>query len=105
MTWFLQHRFKILLASLLAVLVLLPVIVDFAGEVDRRAKALLVFGFTSLFLLAGTLVVSDRRATFRTALGLLIPLLLFGTLARFLEPGRWIVLDHLLRMGFQVFVV
>jgi hypothetical protein len=105
MTWFLKHRFKILLASLLTVLVLLPVIVDFAGQVDPRAKAFLVFGFTSLFLLASLLVLSDHRRTLMAALCILVPTLVFGTLARFLEPGRWIVLDHLLRMGFHVFVI
>jgi hypothetical protein len=101
----LEHRFKILLLVTLGVLAAFPVILDLVEEDNPGASADVMFVLTSPVLLAGTLVVSDRRRTLVVALCLLVPMLLFGGVTRFAEPGKWIVLQHVFRLVFLAFVM
>ncbi len=75
MNWLLQHRFQVLLVAILGLLVAIPLMLDFVAAVQPTVARTALFIMTSLSLLAGTLGVSDHKATRLVALCLLIPVL------------------------------
>jgi hypothetical protein len=105
MRWLLENRFKVLLLSLMGVLVTIPLITDLVTDIDPRTGRVAVFGLTSFLLVVGALGVSDRRGILVATLGVVIAVVLLDAAAHFLAPGNWVVIHHVLRLGFLIYVV
>jgi hypothetical protein len=98
-----RHRFKLLLASLVGAILVVPVILDLVPR-RREVDALVVFAISTVALLAGTLVISGRRGALVFALCLLVPSLLLEAATGVLWPGELAFFHHLLRLVFLGFV-
>lgn len=73
-----DHRFNILLGSLVALFVSMPVVQSFFPGKDHTFARCSVTVLFVLMLLSSILAVSKRTATERIALGLAIPAIVFG---------------------------
>ncbi len=100
-----RHRFKLLLASLVGLILIVPVVLDLVPGRVRGVDALVVFGISTVALLAGTLVLSDRRGLRAFALGLLISSLLLEAVTALVWPQELALSHHLLRFLFLGFVI
>src|SRR5262249_32181384 len=100
-----RHRFKLLLASLVGIILIVPVILDLLPERARAVQGLVVFGVSTVALLAGTLVVSGRRGARVFALGLLVPSFALEGTTALLGHAELAVCHHLLRLVFLGFVI
>jgi len=99
-----RHRFKLLLASLVGLILIVPVALDLVPH-RRDVDALVVFGISTVALLAGTLVVSGRRGALVFALCLLVPSLLLEAATAVLGSEELALCHHLLRLVFLGFVM
>jgi hypothetical protein len=99
-----RHRFKLLLASLVGLILIVPVVLDLVPR-RRDVDALVVFAISTVALLAGTLVLSGRRGALVFAVGLLVSSLGLELVTAVLWPGELVFCHHLLRLVFLGFVV
>jgi hypothetical protein len=99
-----RHRFKLLLVSLVGLILIVPVALDLVPR-RREVDALVVFGVSTVALLAGTLVILGRRGALVFALCLLVPSLLLEAATGALWPGELAWCHHLLRIVFLGFVI
>src|SRR5262245_11570961 len=100
-----RHRFKLLLVSLVALILLVPVILDLVPGRWQAVDALVVFAGSTCALLGGRLVSSGRRGALVFALCLLVPSLLLELATFLLWPEELAFYHHLLRFAFLAFVI
>jgi hypothetical protein len=100
-----RHRFKLLLVSLVGAILIVPVVLDLLPGRARTVDDLVVFGVSTVALLAGTLVLSGRRGVLVFALCLLFPTLLLEAATALLWPKELALCHHLLRLVFLGFVI
>ena len=105
MVYLLRHRFKLLLATLMTLIVFVPIVLaDLASAVGEAGRALAI-AFTLWFLLIATMAAGGKRATWVFILALVVPSLLVEIAAAYLWPGKIDVFNHGLRMIFLGFIV
>jgi hypothetical protein len=100
-----RHRFKLLLASVVGIILIVPVVLDLLPGRAREVHGLVVFGVSTVALLAGTLVISGRRGAWVFALGLLVSSLLLELATALLWPEELAFCHHLVRLVFLGFVI
>jgi hypothetical protein len=100
-----RHRFKLLLASLVGLILIAPVGLDLVPDRTGAASALVMFGVSTVALLAGMLAIGGRRGTRVVGLGLLVSSLLLEVATALLWPGELAFCHQLLRLVFLGFVI
>jgi hypothetical protein len=100
-----RHRFKLLLASLVGIILIVPVAMDLFPRRTHMVDALAVLVVSTLGLLAGTMIVSGRRRAALFALYLAVPSLLLEAAAALTWPGGFLLCHHLLRLVVLGFVI
>jgi hypothetical protein len=101
---FFGHRFTILLATLLAVMLVAPVVLEVAEAAAPDAGSVVYLVVSVCLLLAAVLAVSGRRAALQFGLGLALPVLVLDLAAVFLLPGQLPLVRHGTRALFLGFV-
>src|SRR5262249_3731286 len=97
MSSLIRHRFKVLLASVIVLLLIVPLLLEgFAGRA-RGVGPPVLYGVSTWAWLVAALVVSRRRGVLILALGLLLPSVLLE-LAAFWWPAQAGLWHHVLRI-------
>jgi hypothetical protein len=100
-----RHRFKLLLGTLLALILAMPVIYETLAETAPTAgRAATMIGGLCLMLVA-TLVISGTRGARIFAYCLLAPSLVIEAAALFLWPGNLFLVHLALRSIFLAFII
>jgi hypothetical protein len=100
-----RHRFTVLLATLLALMLVAPAVLEAVEAVAPAAGAVVYLVLFACVLLAAILAVSGRRGVMEFAISLAIPILLLDLAALFLWPGELPLLRHGTRVIFISFVI
>src|SRR6516164_1849626 len=93
-----RHRFKLLLGTLLALILAMPVLFEALAETAPKIGL-------ALAMVAAALVISGRRGARWFAYGLLAPSLVVEAGAVFLWPNELLFLHFALRIAFVSFVI
>jgi hypothetical protein len=99
-----RHRFKLLLGSLVALILIVPVAIDLLPRGPSLTTSAAVFAVTTVTILAGMLVVIGRRRARVIAFCLLAPSVTAHALSLFLWPREFSVFHRLLLLSLLVFV-
>jgi hypothetical protein len=100
-----RHRFTVLLATLVGLLMLTPAALDVLEQVRPGTGPVAVFVLSACFLLAAVHAVGGRRGALVFALGLVTPVLLLDAAAVFLWPGQLPLVRHATRLAFVAFII
>jgi len=100
-----RHRFKLLLGTLLALILAMPVLFEALAETAPKIGLALAMGAEVSAMLAAALVISGRRGARWFAYGLLAPSLVVEAGAVFLWPNELLFLHFALRIAFVSFVI
>jgi hypothetical protein len=101
----LRHRFTILLATLLALLLVAPVGVEALASTAPGAASWGGLLVSACLVLAGILAVGGHRRVLKFGLGLAIPVLLLDLATLWLWPGQLALVRHGTRVLFVGFVI
>jgi hypothetical protein len=101
----LHHRFTILLATLLALLLVVPVGLEFLASAAPEAASWGLVVVSICFVLACILAVGGRRRALKFALGLGIPVLLLDLAALWLWQGHLALIRSGTRALFVGFII
>jgi hypothetical protein len=99
-----EHRFTILLATLLILMLVAPLVLDVAEAASPEAGTAVYLVISVCVLLAAVLAVSGRRGVLEFGLGLAFPVLMLDLAAVFLWPGQLALVRHGTRVLFLGFV-
>lgn len=100
-----RHRYKIFLACLLIVILVIPVIYEVLEEFSPSRGKLLSWAGGIVVLLAATTVVSGKRRARIIAVAFVIPSLAIEIAATYLFPFELLILHYALRFCFILFIV
>jgi hypothetical protein len=101
---FFEHRFAILLATLLTLMLVAPVVLEVAEAAAPDAGSVVYLVVSACLLLAAVLAVSGRRGVLAFGLGLALPVVVLDLAAVFLWPGQLPLVRHGTRALFLGFV-
>jgi len=105
MTGLYRHRFKLLLATLFAIILVTPVVFEALAETAPTTWRGIAMVATVCFLLTATLVTSGTRGARFLAYVLVPPSILVEAAALFFFPGELLLIHLGLRIVYVVFII
>jgi voltage-gated potassium channel len=100
-----RNRFKLLLLTLVAVILISPAILDGLAHTAPVTARSIVFAFTMGLLMAGAMVVRGERGDKRIFIVLFVASILLDTAAAFVWPAEMAFWNHGLRILFLGFLI